>query len=213
MEFVLFINQIALKRWFEKFDGDDAILVAFISNLNPENEAIASYMRDGFFMLNRTFLRQQLPMLNFSEDWISRRLKRLQDIGLVDLRHYRSPDGKHTLYGRLSKLYWREVERAKQHAHSFPVYKEINQPCQLEVGQSSQLEVGQSNHGTRDHLPTDDYPIDQCNDQREGVSAAPSGGAAAVSPEGRRATEDEIEKMKGMLPWLKRKSPATRAAS
>jgi hypothetical protein len=198
MEFHLSVNQLALRRWFGKIDGDDALLLAFIAGLNADNPRIAKHMKDGFFRLNRTYLKQELPVLSFSEDWISRRMKRLADVGLLDLVHRRSPSGQALLFGRMSKLYWRDYERAKAHAD------------RLELPEDSHTDDCPT--GTRDRPPTDDCPTNQYKINEDGDTAPPPlvvGDAGPETSPDRAMTEDEFQDIAQRVPWRRTASTPT----
>jgi hypothetical protein len=196
MEITINFNQLALKRWYGRIDGDDCLLIAFISNLKSENPAIKKHMINGFFRLNRAFISQQLPVLQFSEDWISRRLKRLQDCGLVDLEHFRDSGGRPLLYGRMSKLYWRDLESANAYSDKLklPPDNAHRDDCPT---------------GTRDHCPTYDCPTDQCKINEEGTPPPPLDGADGAPQEEESPapdhvmTEAEFALLRRAVPWAR----------
>ena len=114
MEYTLVVDQLALKRWHGKIDGDDCLLIAFISKLNSHNPEIAQYMKGDYFRLNRSWMLTELPLLDFTEYTLSRRLHQLEKLGLLDLENPHGQGGHLLLYGRMSKLWYQEVEKAKK---------------------------------------------------------------------------------------------------
>jgi len=110
------IRQDVLEKWIgdsPKIDVTDALLIALIRSLDPKNPEVAKLMWCGHFMLACRYVREKLPLINLSPDWISRKLKRLQKIGLVDIRIRQTSKGK-LRYVKLSRLYWQEEERVKR---------------------------------------------------------------------------------------------------
>jgi hypothetical protein len=113
VQYTLVVDQLALKRWHGKIDAMDALIIAFVASLNPHNQAVAKRMRGGMFELSREWIREEVPLLDVSADWIGRRLAALRKIGLLDLKTEHTGQRYHT-YGKLSKLYFAELEKAKK---------------------------------------------------------------------------------------------------
>jgi len=117
---MVFVQQDALAKWCGKIDAADAILLALLRSLSPDNPAVAAHMWKGHFLFSRTFINDMLPLLDISGDRIGRRLKKLSEIGLIDLQRKLTGAGKR-LYARLSRLYWAEEERANRKAGNHAV--------------------------------------------------------------------------------------------
>ena len=112
MEYTLSVDQLALKRWHRKVDGDDALIIAFIEKLNPHNDAVKAKMRRGYFRFSRPWVLAEIPLLRFGVVTLSRKIKRLGDLGIIDIDN--TPEGGHfSLYVKLSKTYFQEAEKAK----------------------------------------------------------------------------------------------------
>lgn len=114
------IRQDALAKWYGKIDATDALLVSLLRSLNPDNPKVSAAMWEGHFLFCRSYILEMLPLLSITEDRISRRLKKLSEIGLVDLRRKLTGRGK-LLYAKLSRLYWHEEDRVNKKANSHTV--------------------------------------------------------------------------------------------
>jgi hypothetical protein len=113
VEYSIVLDQLSLRRWFGSIDATDAILIGFIRGLNSHNPAVAARMKDGLFELSREWIHDEIPLLDVSVDWIGRRLSSLRKLGIVELKTEHVGQRFHT-YGKLSKLYFAEVEKAKR---------------------------------------------------------------------------------------------------
>jgi hypothetical protein len=165
------IRQDALRKWCgdsPKIDVTDAVLVALIRSMNATNPHVKELIWQGYFLLSRKYVREMLPLINLTDDWISRKLKHLQEVGLVDLRLRDTGKGK-LRYAKLSRLYWQEEERANRQANSHKDYSPM----------------GVQPHGSTDPNPTGCSPTDQINDHEERqASAAAPGEPGGVPPAG-----------------------------
>jgi len=74
-------------------------------------------MWKGHFLFSRSYIHEMLPLLGISGDRIGRRLKKLSQVGLIDLRRKLTSKGQR-LYAQLSRLYWAEEDRANRKAGS-----------------------------------------------------------------------------------------------
>ncbi|MBA7563080.1 hypothetical protein ES708_04733 [subsurface metagenome] len=148
------IRQDVLAKWIgdpPKIDVTDALLIAFIRSLNPENKKVAELMWRGYFMLSRKFVKGSLPLINLTDDWISRKIKNLQKIGLVDLCLRDTGKGK-LRYVKLSKLYWQEERRVER--------EEVK-------NQEEYSPTGVQSDGSTDPNPTGSSPRDHTYDHKE----------------------------------------------
>lgn len=147
------IRQDALQKWCgnpPKIDVTDALLIALIRSLNPDNPKVAEIMWNGCFRLSRAYVREMLPLINLADDWISRKLRHLQKVGLVDVYMRATGKGKQR-YARLSRLYWQEEERANKRADSHKDY----------------TPMGVHSTGSTDPNHDGCTPIDQLKDHKE----------------------------------------------
>jgi hypothetical protein len=149
VEYSLYVDQLALKRWHGKIDATDAFLVAFISRLNPHNQRVSACMRDGLFSLNRSWVIGELPLLQLTEDNLGRRLHELERLGLVDLKLFPDAGGHRRLYGKLSRLWFAELEKAK---------KLVEQPPQGENPHRGNSSIGAPAIGATAPGPTGEIP-------------------------------------------------------
>jgi hypothetical protein len=116
LEYSLYIDQLSLKRWHDKIDLVDAAIIGFIRNLNADSPDVSRRMRNGYYQLNRDWLIEQIPLLHLSPDRLGKRLHQLEKVGLLDLQYTPLKQGRRKLFGKLSKLYSAEEERAKRFA-------------------------------------------------------------------------------------------------
>lgn len=196
MEYSLNVNQLALRKWHGKIDGDDALIIAMVRSLHPDNEAIRSRMHGGLFQLTNEFFHLMIPMLTFKDDRLGDRLKHLQDIGLLDLElHTEKVTSRRMRFGRLSRLYWAEEERAQKHADQMKAESQSGEKAGPEKRPGRSKDFSPPEKKPDDHLRKDD--------QRAG--AAPSGGADAALQQDRLATPEEVAALKAELPWERKR--------
>ncbi len=177
MEYSLVIDQLALKRWHGKIDGDDALLIAFISKLNSHNPEVARYMDRDYFRLNRSWILTELPLLGFTEYTLSRRLHQLQKLGILDLKNPHGQGGHLLLHGRMSKLWYQEVEKAKREVDLLSTATE-------QKSHMAEIPYGETAHGHLAQMPVAKTTHDHIkNDHKEETAAALPDGAACGLPE------------------------------
>ena len=105
MKYFFCVDQLTLSHWKE-LKPIDVLIVAFIRDLNPKNPEIKKHMKNGYFMIVRSWLLQEMPLLRCSEKTLTRRLHFLEEKGILDRKPFITPIGKVSFY-RLSKLYFK----------------------------------------------------------------------------------------------------------
>jgi hypothetical protein len=198
VQYTIVVDQLALKRWHGKIDALDALIVSFVAGLNPHNQAVARRMHAGMFELSREWIRQEIPLLDVSADWIGRRLATLRKMGVLDLKTERVGSHFHT-YGRLSRLYFAEVERAKKAADAVRVERDST-PSEPD----SERDPGPGSRG--------ENSLYHSKISEEAVSAPPPlvvGDAGPETSPDRAMTEAEFKEIAQRVPWRQTASTPT----
>jgi hypothetical protein len=190
MEYNIIINQAALRRWIEKgqVDADDAIIVAFIRGLHPDDPVVKRFMHGDFFRLHLGWLLQEMPVLKFTSDRLSRRLHALEKEGVVELLHVVDEKKQFKLYGRLSATYYREERKERERTGTT---------------------VGENTHGCLDRgcpspTPWVKTPIDHKKDDHKRDRPAPLlTGEAGAAPREEEPDAADIAALIASLPWKK----------
>jgi hypothetical protein len=198
VQYSLFVDVLALKRWHGRIDATDALIIGFIAGLNPHNPAVAQLMRGDYFRLSRDWLLGEIPILTCSADWIGRKLAALRDLGIIDLKTERAENAHHRTYGKLSKLYFSECEKAKKYADRFSSTEGLQSRSDGKL------------RGTTDPAPADQSPGDHSkNDQKKDAPPACGGGGAPSDnpsppselPTDRVMTPEEETEIASQTPW------------
>lgn len=114
MTYSLYIDQLVLKCWEDEIDPTDSFIISFIYDLNQDNPNIKNWMRDGYFLINRKWLLEQLPLLKLEGHALGVRLRKLKELGILDGKIYMTQKGKQS-YFKLSEQFWQvhtEIHRA-----------------------------------------------------------------------------------------------------
>lgn len=188
MEYNIIINQAALRRWIEKDKVDlvDAIIIAFIRGLHPDDPVVAKYMHGDYYRIHLGWVLQELPVLHITKDWLSRRLHALQAQGILDVKRLVDEKKQFKLYARLSQTYYLEERRAKE---------------SVTMGLYSH---GTVDHGTSDQTPTVPAPIDhKDNDHKRDRPAPLLTGEAGAAPREEEPGTADIAALIASLPWKK----------
>ena len=215
MEFYFTIEQKVLEPWHEKIDLIDAALVSFISKLSPNDPVVESWMHKGMYRLSLKWILAEMPLLRvgrepISTDWISRRMKHLQDVGLVKLMTIvNQKTGRFELYGKLTPAFYKAMRKASGSA--VPVNPEaVPEAENPDKKPPTNESTGLQSHGTQDHSPADRTPIDHRKDDHKRTDAPPPlvGAAAPSNSDCPRpgyviATEEEVARLVSALPWKK----------
>lgn len=179
------IRQDVLKKWIgkrHKIDAVDALIVSLIRSLSPDNPKVAEYMWNGRYRLTRKYIREMLPLLeHLTDDWISRRLRLLEKVGLVDICMRQTGKGKER-YVKLSRLYWAEEDRANKEADK-----------QYESHRDYTPSDTEKANGSRDRNHDGCTPNYHINDQRveTPVAATADGPSEGPPPAGSTAERDK----------------------
>lgn len=187
MEFNILINQAALRKWIARgqVDADDAMLVAFIRGLHPDDEAVKRLMHGDYYRLTRSWILCEIPLLTFTQDRLSRRLHDLKKAGIVDLLRLRDDQKQWKLYGRLSHLYYQEEQKARDEIAW------VKTP------------MGKNTHGYSAQTPLVKTPIDhKRDDHKRRLDAAPPQGSGAQT--NKIITEEYAAELAARLPWRKK---------
>jgi hypothetical protein len=165
------VDQLTLKRWHGKITATESILVAFVRTLSAENPSVEKYMHNGYFRLSRAWVKSMLPILDLSEAVIARHFHELAKLGIMDIKNFVMPGAgtRFGLYGRLSKLYWTEENRAHQDADSRKPHKELESA------------VDENVHGRMSQTPTAETSIDHPKDDQKREPSPPPHTAAVGS--------------------------------
>lgn len=190
------IRQKTLAPWHDKIDLLDAAILAFIRELSPHDEEVKRWMHKDMFRLSRKWILAEMPLLHVGQkpitmDWIGRRLKHLQDVGLVKLLTTVNPRTRHfELFGKLSLSYFRAERKA-----------------------NGERSVGVQSHGSMVHTPAEYSPTDHKNDhKREALPPLMAAGGASqlqdqgkTSPRAERTPEEEeaVRLLISNLAWKK----------
>lgn len=202
------IDQVVLQHWRDRIDYNDAALIAFIETLKADNELVARHMQNGYFLLNRQFVLDALSLLGCAEDQLSRKIKHLADVGIIDrMKWVSKTSGKYCLYVRLSKLYYQVKHKA---------YRKIDDRKAEAAKPDKELEATSDKnvHGRFARMPSAEKSNDHLNDHKRAVaSPALGGGDAPAKSDGEppiveRIPEEEWEAVSSRLPWRQAKSPA-----
>jgi len=175
VEYNIVINQAALRKWVGKINLKDAAIVGFIRALTPDDPAVRHYMLNGYYRLNAGWILRQVPLLDLSEDWLLRCLKKLKTLGLLDTFSTLGRKKRLNTYGKLSAMYFREEQNARDLLEGAG-----NRYAEKTPG------IGEKSD-TRRKLPVSENdpgetPIDHKKDDLDkAVGAAPPGGAASDS--------------------------------
>lgn len=205
------IDQAVLSRWHGKIDLVDAALVSIIRSLNPQNPAVSKYMSGPYFMFNRAYVLDLVPIVGISATTLSHRLQVLERIGLIDRRVWvNKATGKYTLYVKLSKAFW--AEESRLHREAGKVAKER---ASRKAGKELDATVAEFDHGRNRQTPT----VISDNDHKErspeeavfseGATAALSGapvtpavsGVEESTPATPPSDEDSMLDALRRLPW------------
>jgi hypothetical protein len=111
VEYNIVINQATLRRWVGKVNLKDAAIIGFVRNLTTNDPLVRHYMLNGYFRLDAGWIMRQLPLLDISEDWLRRSLKKLEDLHLIDCVRVSGRKKRLTTYGRVSLTYLEEEQR------------------------------------------------------------------------------------------------------
>lgn len=210
MKHTLYIDQLTLEFWAgrrvdparleiqgtdrERFlnhtmDTDDAFLVAFISDLNPHDEAIREIMWREHFLVKLSWLKDRLPLLQMSEYSLYRRLRWLRLMGILE-SITRTVDGNKSLaYYRMSSLYWQI--RARRHEEAAKAAKQVKAMLHQEHGNGKAILPAE--HGyEKSHTPQGDEPystgtskaIQDSQSSSPASPPSPAGALAAPPAEG-----------------------------
>ncbi len=188
MEYNIIVNQAALRKWIVRgqLDAADAMLVAFIRGLHPDDANVKRLMLKDYYRLSLSWILREIPLLAFTKDRLSRRLHELQKIGLVDLIRRRDDRKQWEVYGRLSPLYYREEQKAR------------DEVAWVETP------MGKNTHGCSAPTPWVKTPTDHKDNDHKKDSPAPllSGGAGASQDE-EGNTAESVAALVARLPWKK----------
>jgi hypothetical protein len=164
---MIHIDQVVLQHWRKQIDYKDAALIALVETLNPDNPKVRSLMHAGYFLLNRQFALDALCLLKCGEDQLSRRIKNLEQVGIIDrMLWVGKKTGRYSLYVKLSRLYWRV--RNSEH-------RKIDKRRAEGEKQDKELDliVGKNVHGRSARMPTAKKSNDHLNDQKREPSPPP----------------------------------------
>lgn len=173
MEFNIVINQAALRPWVGKVNLKDAAIVGFIRALTPDDPAVRHYMLNGYYRLEAGWILRQVPLLDVSEDWLLRCLKKLKVLGLLDTFSTLGRKKRLKTYGRLSPAYFAAEQSARDSLDGRYAEKTPG------IGENSD---------TRRKLPVSENdpgetPIDHKRDQCKADGTDPPDGVVAIHPE------------------------------
>ena len=182
----VYVDQLVLEAWKGKIDCADALLIAFIQDLNPQNPAIRDHMWRGHFLITLKWIQDQLPILQLSESTIFRRLQKLQRLGILDSIKKQVRGSQSLSYFKLSDAFWRVHK--KRHAEATKAaQKAENDVCTgANVTLASEVDdacAGASNASQKDAVKRDTPP------------SGPDGAAAVVSEEDRTAATALVQEL------------------
>ena len=124
----IYVDQLVLEAWKGKIDCCDALLIAFIQDLNPQNPAIRDHMWRGHFLITLKWVQDQLPILQLSESTIFRRLQKLQRLGILDSIKKQVRGSQSLSYFKLSDAFWR-VHKKRHEDATKAAQKTENDAC------------------------------------------------------------------------------------
>jgi hypothetical protein len=187
MEYNIVINQAALRKWIEsgKVDATDAIIIAFIRGLHPDDPVVRQFMNGDYFRIHLGWLLQEVPILKITKDWLSRRLHALASAGIMQVRRIVDQKKQFKLYARLSPEYYKEERKAREST------------------------MGVQSHGSTDRGstvpgPWEYTPIDhKKDDHKKGRTAPLLTGEAVSAQEEEEPTAEDITALIASLPWKK----------
>jgi len=190
MEYNLIINQAALRRWVGKIKLTDAAIIGFIRGLSQDDPAVSRHMQGGYYRLQLSWMLREMPLLKIKEDWLSRRLKYLKNLGVLDVLLVVDRGHRYKLYGKLSKLYFQEEALARA---LIDESRSEKTPSSEKTPTGENSELGENSHGRK-------LPLIIREDQR-GRSAPPLlGGTAADNPGQEVSAGAEFEEAIAKLP-------------
>ena len=198
MEFNLIINQAALRTWIAKklVDTDDAAIIAFIRHLSPNDPRVKKHMMGTRFRIQRSWLLEELPILSFGEDRLSRRLHALAKAGILDLKAV-NRNKQFTLYVKLTPAYFRQEQKARE-----DLERKGSQ-----YGENTHGHDGENARGRAARTPTVKTPTDHNTyDQGGANAAAPLHRAAGVATHKHEISAEQLELKLAGLPWKRRKN-------
>ena len=118
MKFSIYIDQLVLDYWKGKIDFIDCGLIGFIQDLNPDNPEIRKHMWREHFRISLEWLQEELPLLAMSRQAISKRMKKLKQLGILSILDRRiAGEGIMKLtYYKHSGLFWKIHKRRHDEA-------------------------------------------------------------------------------------------------
>ena len=117
MKLSIYVDQCTLEHWAGRIDCTDAILISFFQGLNADDPKIREKMWRGYFLAKRSWVLTQMPILGIADRALYRRLKKLRELGILDVLHRRVEGNKSLAYFRLSKTF-RKIHDARHEAAS-----------------------------------------------------------------------------------------------
>lgn len=176
MEYNIIINQAALRKWVGKINLLDAAIVGFVRSLTPDDPAVRHYMLSGHYRLEAKWILRQMPLLDVSEDWLLRTLKKLKTVGLLDTFSTLGPKKRLKTYGRLSAKYFEEEQNARDLVENEQDrYSEKNPRHGENSATRRKIPVAENDPG--------ETPIDHEEDQCKAEDGPPPGGGAVSASE------------------------------
>ncbi len=230
MKHSLYIDQLTLEFWAGKkvpparvdiqgtyrarflthvLDVVDAFLVAFVSDLNPHDEAIKDIMWRDHFLVKLAWLRERLPLLQIDERALHRRLRWLRMMGILESLT-RTVDGNKSLaYYRMSSLYWQV--RARRHEEAAKAAKKVKAMVPRDHGNTESHGPGGPWQSEKAMVPGDPShgpqgPSRHIQDMHSSSAPPPSPAGALAAPpakaeKGRDSQGfDQLRKVCGMGP-------------
>lgn len=201
MEYTIVVNQQALRRWIARgqIDAADAMLVAFIRGLHPDDANVKRLMYGDYYRITRSWILREMPILTFTQDRLSRRLHELQKVGLVDLMRRRNDEKQWELYGRLSPLYYREEQKARDELEWVKTPMGVNAHGPVD-NPRAETPTGENTHGCSAPTPLVKTPTDHKRDDHKRDAAPFSGGSGAPQDQEPSAAEPHLPSPENPFP-------------
>ena len=117
MLYLIKIDQLSLSRWKGKIDPTDCFIIAYIYNfVNSRSEKIHRNKK-GYVWVHHKKLLDDMPLLDIGERSLTRRLKKLEDLGIIIKEKIT------TFYG--SRCMYRFVDISEIHGAASLKYRQV----------------------------------------------------------------------------------------
>lgn len=202
MEYNLIINQAALRNWIKSgaVTVKHALIIGFIRGLNADDPEVKRYMFNGYYLISRAWMLGEMPLLKIKEDTLSKQLKYLSKLGLIDLISAVDSHHRYRMYARLSKLYFQEEAKRRKEVGEG---QKKGRSAKISDGEKADGEISDGEKAVRllQQNPSDENTPDHIkNDHKEADGTAPLDGAVADSQEQEVSAEAEFKAAIAKLP-------------